>query len=95
MTEPWFVTSAEEADRKALASVDQLADAVARVVMLARALASRGRVVDLAGLDQQVGLLCARALDLPPTQGRAARPRLLGLRAELDALAAALRPAEG
>jgi len=95
MTEPWFVTSTADADRKAFESVDQLADAVARVVMLARALASQGRVVDLAGLDQQVGLLCARALDLQPVQGRAVRPRLLGLQAELESLAGALCPVDG
>ena len=90
MTEPWFITSAEDEDRKAFESVDQLADAVGRVVMLARALAGQGRAVELAGLDQQVGLLCARALDLPPAHGRALRPRLMGLRAELDGLAATL-----
>ena len=57
---------------------------------IARALAESGRRIDLAGLDSQVGLLCARMLDLEPEEGRTARVALIRLRAELDALAALL-----
>ena len=49
-----------------------LAEQVQRTVAIARALAGSGRRVDLAGLDQAVGLLCAKTLDLPPDQGRLA-----------------------
>ena len=31
------------------------------------------------GLDHQVGLLCAKSLDLPPDEGRRVRPRLIAL----------------
>ena len=57
---------------------------------IARALAETGRRLDLTGLDSQVGLLCARVLDLEPDEGRTARVELIRLRAELDALAAVL-----
>ena len=62
-----------------------------RTASLARALAEAGRPVDLAGLDGQVGLVCARALDLPPEEGRLMRDELQALLSELDALAATLR----
>ena len=67
------------------------ATALRRTVALARALASGGRSIDLAGLDGQVGLICARALDLPPEQGRTIREELEAVLAEVDDLAAALR----
>ncbi|MGH7044705.1 MAG: hypothetical protein ACREFY_21580 [Acetobacteraceae bacterium] len=57
---------------------------------VARALAETGRRLDLAGLDSQIGLLCARMLDLEPDEGRVARVELIRLRADLDALAAVL-----
>ncbi len=65
--------------------------ALRRTTALARALADAGRPIDLAGLDGQVGLVCARALDLPPDEGRAMRVELQGLLDEVDALAAAMR----
>ena len=67
-----------------------LADDVARTLMVARVLARHERAIDLRGLDGMVGLLCAKTLDLAPETARAMRPRLLALRAELDALAALL-----
>jgi hypothetical protein len=57
---------------------------------LARALAESGERIDLAGLSTHVGLLCARALDLDPEQGREMRVELITLRSDLDALAHAL-----
>ncbi len=68
-----------------------LAEQVQRVVAIARALAGSGRPVDLSGLDGAVGLLCAKTLDLPPDQGRLARPQLAAILTELDLLGAALR----
>ena len=70
--------------------VAALAQGLTGTLALARALAESGRRIDLTGLDSQVGLLCARALDLDPAEGRAVRVALIGLRAELDALAASL-----
>lgn len=68
-----------------------LAEQVQRTIAIARALAGSGRPVDLAGLDQAVGLLCAKTLDLPPDQGRVARPALAVVLAELDLLSTTLR----
>jgi hypothetical protein len=79
--------------QRVLALVDELAATVG----LARALAGTGRRLDLNGLDSQIGLLCARALDLEPAEGRTARVELIRLRSEVDALAAVLAhpPPEG
>jgi hypothetical protein len=46
--------------------------------------------VNLDGMDQMVGRLCARCLDLPPEEGRLLRPRLAELLSDIDALHAAL-----
>ena len=73
-----------------LAQVLGLATGLLNTIAVARALAENGRRLDLTGLDSQVGLLCARMLDLEPDEGRIARVELLRLRADLDALAAVL-----
>lgn len=61
-------------------------------VRTARALAEGRRRIDLAGLDDMVGRICARALDLPPAAGRKLRPRLIALDDELRRLGEALAP---
>lgn len=76
-----------------LTTVCALADAVRATLRLARGLLASGRQIDLAGLHDMIGLLCARSLDLAPEHGRAMRPRLIDLLAELDALGAALTEA--
>lgn len=73
-----------------LAQVLGLAAQLRNTLGVARALVEAGRRIDLAGLDDQVGLLCARMLDLEPDEGRSARVELIRLRAELDLLAAEL-----
>jgi len=55
------------------------------------ALVARGRTVDLTGIERQVGLLCAKTLDLPPEDGRVLRPLLINLLGDLDTLSHALR----
>ncbi len=65
--------------------------ALRRTAALARAFAEAGRPIDLAGLDGQVGLVCARALDLPPDEGREVRAELRALLTEIDTLAGSLR----
>lgn len=67
------------------------AAALSRTAALARTLALQGRPIDLTGLDGQVGLVCARALDLAPEEGRAMCDQLERLRTEIDALAEAMR----
>ena len=66
----------------------RLLEQISGTLRLARVLAERQRTLDLRGLPDQVGRLCAAALDLPPEQGRALRPQLSALLAELDAIAA-------
>ena len=66
------------------------ADGVTQTLGVARGLVEVGRCVDLAGLEDQVGLLCAKALDLPPTDGRAMRVDLLAVLGRVEALSVAL-----
>ncbi|MBC7637882.1 MAG: hypothetical protein H7251_20035 [Acetobacteraceae bacterium] len=63
---------------------------VAAILQIARLLLNAGRQVDIQGLDRVVGILCARALDLPPDQGRLVRPSLAILLIELDTLSVAM-----
>src|ERR1700722_16193147 len=62
-----------------IAAVRALAEELTGTVSLACALAESGRTIDLAGLDRRIGLLCAKALDLPSDEGRRVRPRLIAL----------------
>lgn len=71
-------------------AVRDFARSLATTARLARALAEAGERIDLAGLTTHVGLLCAKALDLAPEQGREMRAELITLRGDLDALAHAL-----
>jgi hypothetical protein len=74
------------------AALARPSDGIVSVLRVARVLAQARRPVDLDGLERVVGPLCAGALDLPPADGRALRPLLVALLAELDALAAAFVP---
>ena len=49
-----------------------------------------GRAIDLTGLDHEVGLLCAKSLDLPPDEGRRIRPQLIALSGVMEALSRVL-----
>lgn len=69
-----------------VAAVRALADELTQMVGLARALTESGRMIDLSGLDSQIGLLCAKSLDLPPDDGRRIRPRLIALSGAIEAL---------
>jgi hypothetical protein len=69
----------------------QLAERLARSMALSRALARSGRTVDLRGIDDGVGQLCAQALDLPADEGRRLLPVLHELLGQVDALTTALR----
>ncbi len=76
----------------AFQAVSRRADAALATLRVARGLAAGRRRIDLAGLDLDIGRLCAAALDLAPEQGRMIRQRLVAVLAELDALAAAFPP---
>jgi hypothetical protein len=71
-------------------AVTALADELTKTVALARALVQSGRAIDLAGLDRQIGLLCAKSLDLPPDEGRRIRPWLVALSGSMEALSRTL-----
>lgn len=57
------------------------------MIRMAASLVASGRPVDLEGLQEPVGRVCAGCLDLPPAVGRAMRPLLTGMVAEIDLLA--------
>ena len=78
----------------AAAGLASLSKALHDTVNLAAGLAAGGRRVDVAGLDRWVGLLCAKALDLPPAEARAACGLLFSLLNRIDALGVALRAAD-
>ncbi len=73
-----------------LAAVRAMADELTETIGMARVLAASGRVVDLTGLDQQIGLLCAKSLDLPPHEGRDLRPNLIVLSVAMETLSRVL-----
>jgi hypothetical protein len=73
-----------------LAAVRAMANELTETIVMARALVSSGRRVDLTGFDRQVGLLCAKALDLPPDAGRRLRPDLIVLSGALETLSRVL-----
>jgi len=67
------------------------ADKLSGTIAIAAALARSGREVDLAGLENGIGLLCAKALDRGAGCDDALRQRLVELREEIDRLLAVLR----
>ena len=72
------------------AGLEAASEALVRTLRLAGALVRSRRAVDLAGLEDWVGRLCARALDLPYADGQVLRPRFVAVLVELDALTCAL-----
>lgn len=66
-------------------------EAAGAMIRLAEGIAAAGRPIDLEGLDDTVGRICAQALDLPPEAGVRLRPGLAALVAALDRLSVALR----
>ena len=77
-------------DARELDHVTALADALSRLLRLSRQFMGGGRLVDMAGFDRAVGLLCAKSLDLQPEFGRLVRPRLVALLSDIDAMAVTL-----
>ena len=73
-----------------LASLRSFMEDLRNEVVIARNLIETGHTVDLRGLDGQMGLLCAKALDLPPEEGRSLRPPLISLLGVVEALIEAL-----
>lgn len=71
-----------------LAAIEALHD----TVVMARALASNGRLIDLAGLDAEAATLCGAVERMPRHRARLLRPALEALAQEVDSLAAVLSP---
>jgi len=71
-------------------AAEQDGEAVRALLRLARGIAASGRHVDLRGLDDMVGRLCARCLDLPPADGRRMALLLTELHVEINALNATM-----
>ena len=82
---PWPAYGAARHDR-----LGELASRLSRTLALARALIQSGRTLDLTGVDDGVGLLCAQTLDLPTEAARALLPALRDVLAQLDQLSLAL-----
>jgi hypothetical protein len=75
----------------ATSAVRDFAEQLKSVVDTACALVASNRDVDLTGLDREIGLLCAKSLDLPPDEGRRIRPRLIALFGSVEGLSRAFR----
>ena len=75
----------------ALRTVEQQAEGLLKTLRLARAMLEAQRTVELEGLRDHAGLLCAKVMDLPPELGLTVRPRLLLLLAEVDAVTGVVR----
>jgi hypothetical protein len=78
-----------------IGAVRRLAGELTKQVGLACTRAEGGEAIDLRGLDRQVGLLCAKSLDLPPDEGRRVRPRLIALSGLIEALSRVLAARAG
>ncbi len=78
-------------DDPRLAGVRARLDGVRATLSLAQALAESGQLIDLAGLDEQVGPACAAALDLPVPLAQTLRLELAMLGAQVGDLLATLR----
>ena len=82
---------ASDYEASAVRAAVGMAEGLARTICIARLLVANGRTVDMTGLDRGVGLLCAKALDLPPEAGRGLRPQLMMVLAEANRLTEALQ----
>ncbi len=78
-----------------LTELRAFADGVTQTLGVACSLVEAGRYIDLTGLEDQIGLLCAKALDLPPEDGRTVRGELATVLARVEALSSALLRATG
>ncbi len=78
-----FTRADPDAERNAATA---MAASVTRTLRMAATLAEAGRKIDITGLENWVGRLVARTLDLEPADGRLLRPTLISLLADLDRL---------
>lgn len=86
-----FTFNTADYEATAVQAAIGMAEGLSRTICIARMLVENGRTVDMVGLDRGVGLLCAKALDLPPEAGRGLRPSLMMVLAEAGRLTEALQ----
>jgi hypothetical protein len=72
-----------------------MADSARGTLRVARVLVESRRPVDLGGLQNAIGRLCAAVFDLEPAEGRRLRPQLEAVLAELNALETSLHLSSG
>ncbi len=80
-------------DTDAAAELDELCRQLTQTIKLLRAFAEADRTVDIGPLQGGIGLLCAKAMDLPPLDGRKIRPALIRLQLDLDGFGIAMQAA--
>jgi hypothetical protein len=68
-----------------------LSEQTTRMIAVAKALVLSQRHVDVQGLQNHIGLLCAKALDLPMSKTGFLKLELRRLVSELDSLNASMR----
>jgi len=69
----------------------ELSGRIQRTLGIAHALVEGGRILDLTGLEDGIGILCAQTLDLAPGEARVMLPYLNAVLARADRLSAAIR----
>ena len=74
-----------------MAPLIEVAARLGRTLAVARGLVLAGRRVELTGVDDGIGLLCAKTLDLVAPDGRPMLPHLYELLSQVDRLMLALR----
>jgi hypothetical protein len=73
--------------------LSSLIEGVHNALRIAGRLLRAGRAIELAGLESEVGFLCAKVLDLPPEHGRALVDQLAGLLWEVECVLQELQAA--
>jgi hypothetical protein len=69
----------------------ELSGRIQRTLGIATALVDGGRILDLSGIDDGIGILCAQTLDLAPGEARVMLPYLNAVLAQADRLSDAIR----
>ena len=79
------------AEESRLAALRAQLDGLLATLRLAQVLTVSGERIDLTGLDDQIGRLCAGTLDLPQATGRTLRADIVLLGLKISELSGALR----
>ncbi len=75
---------------QAVAAITAALEQLTETLVLARVLVQSGAAIDLAGLDREIGDLCADAIALPRAEGRDMATPLAYLLTEVEQLERAL-----